>query len=223
VDRITRMSPPRRGGGNRTSETGAVVCPKILPPLRGGYVMRVLFHGLRFACEYTGCASPVATGLRPFGAGKERHMPGTYSQILLHIVFSTKHRQPWIAADIAERLHAHMGGIVRAEKGVLYDIGGIEDHVHVYLRWRPDGSVSDLMRTVKARSSKWVHETFPLLSEFAWQEGYSVFTVSKSQEEAVKRYIAGQAEHHKTRDFKAELLALLRGHGIEFDERYVFE
>ncbi len=150
-------------------------------------------------------------------------MPGTYSQLLLHVVFSTKARAPWIAADVAERLYAYIGGIVRAEKGVLYDIGGVEDHVHMYLRWRPDGSMSDLMRTIKARSSKWVHDTFPALREFAWQEGYSVFSVSKSQEEAVKKYIAGQAEHHKKEDFKSELLKLLRAHGVEFDERYVFD
>ena len=150
-------------------------------------------------------------------------MPGTYSQILLHIVFSTKHREAWIAPDVAERLYPYMGGIVRAEKGVLYDIGGVEDHVHLYLRWRPDGSVSDLMRTVKARSSKWVHQTFPVLGAFAWQEGYSVFTVSKSQEGAVKKYIAGQREHHTKEDFKSELLRLLRAHEIEFDERYVFD
>jgi REP element-mobilizing transposase RayT len=150
-------------------------------------------------------------------------MPGTYSQILLHIVFSTKRRAPWVVLDVADRLYPYMGGIIRAEKGVLYDIGGIEDHVHLYLRWRPDGSISDLMRTVKARSSKWVHDTFPNLSAFAWQEGYSVFTVSKSQEDTVKRYIATQAEHHKKEDFKSELLRLLRAHGIEFDERYVFE
>ena len=150
-------------------------------------------------------------------------MPGTYSQILLHVVFSTKHREPWISAEIAERLYAYIGGIVRAEKGVLYDIGGIEDHVHLYLRWRTDESVSTLMRTVKARSSKWVHDTFPHLGAFVWQEGYSVFSVSKSQEDGVKRYIAGQAEHHKQFDFKAELLRLLRAHGIDFDERYVFD
>lgn len=150
-------------------------------------------------------------------------MPGTYSQILFHIVFSTKHRDPWITPDVAERLYPYMGGIVRAEKGVLYDMGGIEDHVHMYLRWRPDVTVSDLMRTVKARSSKWIHDTFPKLGTFAWQEGYSVFSVSKSQEEAVKNYISGQAEHHKKEDFKSELLRLLLAHGIEFDERYVFE
>ncbi|GJQ30356.1 MAG: transposase [Phycisphaerae bacterium] len=150
-------------------------------------------------------------------------MPGTYSQILLHIVFSTKHREPWITPDIAERLYPYMGGIVRVEKGVLYDIGGVEDHIHMYMRWRPDESVSDLMRTVKARSSKWVHDTFPKLGAFAWQEGYSVFSVSKSQEEAVKKYIAGQAEHHKKEDFKSELLRMLRLHEIELDEKRVFD
>ncbi len=150
-------------------------------------------------------------------------MPGTYSQLLLHVVFSTKGRAPWISAELAERLYPYIGGIIRAEKGVLYDIGGVEDHVHLYLRWRPDGSVSDLMRTVKARSSKWIHGEFSSLREFAWQEGFSVFSVSKSQEEAVKKYIAGQAEHHKKEDFKSELLRTLRAHGIEFDEKYVFD
>lgn len=91
------------------------------------------------------------------------------------------------------------------------------------MRWRPDESVSNLMRVVKARSSKWIHDTFPALDAFAWQAGYSVFTVSKSQEEAVKKYIAGQANHHKREDFKSELLRMLRLHGIEFDEKYVFD
>jgi putative transposase len=148
-------------------------------------------------------------------------MPGTYSQLLLHIVFATKHRQAFINSDIADRLYAYMGGIVRSEQGVLYDIGGVEDHVHLYVRWRPDGTVSDLMRVVKAQSSKWIHETFPKMAAFAWQEGYAVFAVSKSREKAVKQYIAGQAEHHKKEDFKSELLRLLRAHGIEFNERYL--
>lgn len=150
-------------------------------------------------------------------------MPGTYSQILLHFVFSTKHRERWITPEIAERLYPYVGGIIRAEKGTLYDIGGVEDHVHLYLRWRTDVAVSDLMRTVKARSSNWLHETFPRLHGFAWQEGYSVFSVSKSQEEALKKYIARQHDHHTKEDFKAELLKLLRAHEIDFDEKYVFD
>jgi len=111
----------------------------------------------------------------------------------------------------------------RAEKGALYDVGGGADHVHLFLRWRTDRSVSHLLRTVKARSSKWVHATFPALGGFARQEGYSVYSVSKSREKAVKNYIAGQAEHHKKEDFKSELLGFLRAHDIEFDERYVFD
>jgi putative transposase len=150
-------------------------------------------------------------------------MAGTYSQLLLHIIFSTKARHPWISADVADRLYPYIGGVVRAEKGVLYEVGGIADHIHLYLRWRADDSISNLMRTVKARSSKWIHETFDRLGDFAWQEGYSAFTVSKSREEAVKQYIQNQQEHHRKEDFKSELLSLLRAHGIEFDEKYVFD
>ncbi|MBM4109480.1 MAG: IS200/IS605 family transposase [Phycisphaerae bacterium] len=150
-------------------------------------------------------------------------MPGTHSQLLLHVVSSTRGRSPWITPEVVERLYPYIAGIVRAEKGVLHDIGGVEDRVHRYLRWRPDGSISGLMRKVKARSSKRVRETYPNLAAFAWQEGYGVFSVSASQEEAVKKHIAGQAEHHKKEDFKPELLRMLRAHGVEFDEKYVFD
>jgi REP element-mobilizing transposase RayT len=150
-------------------------------------------------------------------------MPGTFSQILLHVVFSTKGREPWISPDIASRLYPYMGGIIRAERGTLFEIGGVNDHVHLYFRWRPDATISDLMRDVKADSSKWIHKTFPKTGHFAWQEGYSVFTVSKSQEPVVKRYIATQHEHHQKEDFKTEVLRLLNAHQIEYDERYVFD
>ncbi len=150
-------------------------------------------------------------------------MSGSYSQILLHAVFSTKNRHPWIFADVADRLYPFIGGIVRSEQGTLLEIGGVEDHLHLYLRWRPDASVSDLLRNVKSRSSKWIHDTFPALAGFAWQTGYGVFSVSKSQEPIVKAYIARQREHHAKVDFKSELRRLLRAHGIEFEERYVFD
>lgn len=150
-------------------------------------------------------------------------MPGTYSQLLLHLVFSTKARTPWIKPDLAQRLYPYIGGIIRAEKGTLFDIGGVEDHVHLYLRWRPDATISDLMRTVKSRSSKWIHDEFSQLRDFAWQEGYAAFSVSKSQEAALKHYIATQQDHHRKEDFKSELLRTLRAHGVEFDETYVFD
>ncbi len=150
-------------------------------------------------------------------------MPGTYTELLYHIVFSTKGRSPWLTHETADRLYGYIGGIARDQRCTLCAIGGVDDHVHLYLRMRPDLTVSDLMRSVKSRSSRWLHETFPDLHDFAWQEGYGAFTVSKSQEEAVKRSIAGQAEHHRGEDFKTELLKLLRAHGVEFDPRYVFD
>lgn len=148
-------------------------------------------------------------------------MPGTYSQLLLHIVFSTKHRQPWITSDVASRLYPYLGGIIRAEKGTLLSIGGMPDHLHLYVQWCTDEAIAHLMRTIKSRSSKWIHETLPALQAFAWQEGYSVFSVSKSQESAVQQYIANQAEHHQTTDFKDELLRLLEMHGVEYATQYV--
>jgi len=150
-------------------------------------------------------------------------MPRTYSQLLLHIVFATKQRQAWMTPQVTDRLYPYLGGIVRSEKGILYDIGGVADHVHLYLRWRTDESIANLLRIIKSKSSKWIHETYPSLDMFAWQDGYSVFTVSKSQEPAVKKYIAGQAEHHRKEDYKTELLRLLKAHGVEFDDQYVFD
>ena len=91
------------------------------------------------------------------------------------------------------------------------------------MRGGPEGTGSELRGTIKARSSLWVHQTFPKLGGFAWREGYGVFSVSKSQEEAVTKYIARQTEHHKKKDVKSELRRLLRAHGIEFDEQYVFD
>ncbi|MCX5661012.1 MAG: IS200/IS605 family transposase [Planctomycetota bacterium] len=150
-------------------------------------------------------------------------MPGTYHQILYHAVFSTKERVDWITPPIAKRLHPFLGGLIRGDGGVALQIGGVEDHVHIYFRWRPDKSISDLMRLVKAKSSMWVHKEFPKLGEFAWQEGYGLFSVSKSQEKRVVSYIERQPIHHRREDFKSELLRLLDAHEVKYEKRYVFE
>lgn len=149
-------------------------------------------------------------------------MPGTYSQILLHAVFSTKERKTWLKPEITTALYPYIGGIIRDLKGTLLAIGGVEDHLHLYLRWRTDKAISDLMREVKAGSSEWIHKVYAKLKGFAWQEGYSVFTVSKSQEPRIKRYVEGQVEHHRQFDFKTELIELLTKHGVEFEEKYLF-
>lgn len=150
-------------------------------------------------------------------------MSGTYSNILLHVVFSTKNREPFITPDLRERLYPIVGGIVRDERGDLLTIGGMPDHVHLLVRWNTKTSVADLMRNVKARSSKWVHETYAHHARFAWQVGYGAFSVSASQKEHVRAYIEHQEEHHRRWTFKEEYLEFLRAHEIEFDERYVWD
>ena len=149
-------------------------------------------------------------------------MGGTFTNLNYHIVFSTHSRVPMIAEEMRPRLYEYVGGIVRSEGGVLAAMGGTADHVHLLVRWRPDRTISDLMRVVKSRSSGWIHETFPASAAFAWQEGYGAFTVSESQCDAVRRYIRGQEEHHRKANFQEEFLAFLHKHGITYDERYIW-
>ncbi|MBK7403573.1 MAG: IS200/IS605 family transposase [Phycisphaerales bacterium] len=150
-------------------------------------------------------------------------MPSTWSQILLHIVFSTKQRQPLISPELEERLHPYMGGIIRSLGGSRYTIGGMPDHVHMLVRWTTKDSIASLVGRVKSQSTMWVHETFPDLPTFKWQEGYGVFSVSPSNKEQVERYILNQKEHHRRQDFKTEFVAMLDAHGIEFEPRYLWD
>ena len=145
----------------------------------------------------------------------------TFYSLRYHLIFSTKERRPWITPDRRSDLHAYLGGTVRGLDGVAESVGGVADHVHLLLSLKTTHTIADFVRDLKRSSSRWVHEQHQ--QQFAWQEGYSVFSVSKSQEPAVKKYIADQAKHHKKEDFKSELRRLLRAHGIEFDEQYVFE
>ena len=144
-------------------------------------------------------------------------MPSAWTENFYHCVFGTKHRAPMITPEVEARLYPFMGGIVRDMRCTLVAINGMPDHVHLLVRYRADLSHSDLLRHVKSRSSKWVHETFSNLDHFAWQEGYGGFTVSKSAVPSVKDYIRRQKEHHIRQDFETEFQELLRLHGIEFD------
>ena len=148
-------------------------------------------------------------------------MAGTYHQLIYHVVFSTKARTPWLSAEWAASLYSYIGGIIRSERGVLLTAGGVEDHAHLLLSFRPDATLSELMREIKSRSSRWVSEQHNL-PEFAWQAGYSAFSVSTSQVDTLRSYIARQEEHHRSFDFKQELIRLLEAHNVPYDERYVF-
>jgi len=118
------------------------------------------------------------------------------------------------------KLHAYLGGIIRAGDGIAENIGGVSDHVHLLIGLRATHRLADVLRELKAVSSGWVHNEIGLPA-FAWQEGYGAFTVSASQRAALRRYIERQEEHHRTRTFREEYLDLLRRSGVEFNERYV--
>ena len=150
-------------------------------------------------------------------------MGHTYTDVLLHVVFSTKGRRPTIEERFRQRLHEYLSGIARNEFGAALRLGGTVDHLHGLIRLRPDIALSDAMCAWKSRSSKWVHDTFERTRDFAWQGGYAAFGVSESNRDEVIAYIDHQAEHHRRRTFEEELLALLQRHGIEYDPRYVWD
>jgi len=150
-------------------------------------------------------------------------MAGTYTKLYYHIVFSTKNRQPFIKREIEDELQKYICGIIRNIGGSCIEINGAADHVHILAILPPKIAISEALRTVKANSPKWLHETKPGFAKFAWQDGYSAFTVSTSQVEIVRKYIRDQKQHHRERDYHAELLALLLKHGVEYDERYLWD
>jgi REP element-mobilizing transposase RayT len=150
-------------------------------------------------------------------------MPQSFASLHVHVVFSTKRREPLITPDLAPRLYDYFGGILRAHGWVLVAAGGMPDHVHLLVSLGREISVAEALRTIKANSSKWIHETFANQRGFAWQAGYGAFAVSNSNVPSVKRYIANQAEHHRVRTYQEEFLALLRRHNLAFDESHLWD
>ncbi|MDZ4781276.1 MAG: IS200/IS605 family transposase [Planctomycetia bacterium] len=150
-------------------------------------------------------------------------MPQSFAAMYAHLVFSTKQRAPLIRDEIASRLYPYLGGIATSSKGVLICVGGMPDHVHLLVSLGRESSLSELLRELKANSSRWIHETFPDQKSFAWQSGYAAFSVSHSRLSDVRAYIENQAEHHRVRTFQEEFLELLRRHDLTFDERYVWD
>ncbi len=149
-------------------------------------------------------------------------MSKSYTLLLYHLVFSTSERRPWLVAAIRPRVHEYLGGVVRVEGGIALCIGGTADHVHILARLRQDQAVSETVRAVKANTSGWIHRTFPLHTAFAWQGGYGAFTIGRTEVDAVRRYIEGQEEHHRTVTFQDEFVTLLKRYGVDYDERYLW-
>ncbi|HEX7137885.1 MAG TPA: IS200/IS605 family transposase, partial [Vicinamibacterales bacterium] len=135
-------------------------------------------------------------------------MSSTHTSLHYHLIFSTKQRAPSIQPNVRDRMHAYLGGVIRGMEGVALDVGGTADHVHLVVGLKPTHTLADVLRVLKGDSSKWAHEELGL-NEFAWQEGYGAFTVSKSDLEAVRRYVQSQEEHHRKRSFQEEYRMLL--------------
>ena len=150
-------------------------------------------------------------------------MGHTCTNLLVHLIFSTKQRAPYITTEIESDLHAYLGGIIREIGGVALAIDGTNDHVHILTRVPAKQSVADLVCLTKTNSSRWVHERWPERREFAWQTGYGAFSVSESGAGAVRDYISHQKEHHKKQSFQEEFRAFLRKNKIPFDERYLWD
>jgi len=145
----------------------------------------------------------------------------TAGNVILHLIFSTKDREPLITPEIRNDLFAYLGGIIRELKGTALIVNGTSDHVHLLVRIRPVHAVAQIARLIKANSSKWVHEKWN--TRFAWQTGYGAFSVSESNVSVVSQYIAEQEEHHKKHTFQQEYVAFLRKNKIPCDERYIWE
>jgi putative transposase len=146
-------------------------------------------------------------------------MPGTFSNVAVHVVFSTKDRLPLMTSSTRRILFPYVGGIVKRVGGSLIDIGGMPYHMHLLIHLPTNLSVADAVRTVKANSSKWINEQVTQ-SKFGWQRGYGVFSVSYSDLPRVIDYIRNQHRHHRVRSFAEELELLLTRHGIDYDKRY---
>jgi putative transposase len=149
-------------------------------------------------------------------------MPSTYTNLLYHIVFSTKDRLPLITEEFKEELYSYIGGIIRAESGVQLEIGGVNDHVHILAKFKSAVSVSEMLAKFKANSSKWANEHKLKVRKFGWQEGFAAFSVSESLVPVIRKYIQNQTEHHRKQTFQEEFVALLERHGIEYDPQYLW-
>jgi REP element-mobilizing transposase RayT len=150
-------------------------------------------------------------------------VPQSLSKVILHLVFSTKNREPWLDLDVRPRIHAYLATICRDLGAELVRVGGVADHVHVVMTLPRTLSQARMIEQIKKTSSKWIKTRDPRYRGFFWQRGYGAFSVSSSQLAAVLKYVDAQKQHHRTRTFQEEYRDLLRRHRVDFDERYVWD
>lgn len=150
-------------------------------------------------------------------------MANTYTQIYIHIVFAVQGRHNLIPKSIREELHKYITGIVHNRNQKMLAIFCMPDHTHILVGMKPDISISDLTRDIKAISSKFLNDNRFVKGKFSWQLGFGAFSYSKSQIDSVIKYILNQEQHHKKKTFKEEYFEFLKRFGIAYDEKYLFE
>ena len=150
-------------------------------------------------------------------------MPQSLALVIVHVVFSTKNRQPVLGASVRPSLHAYLATVARNMGCECYRVGGVSDHVHLAVRLPRTLTVAGVVEELKTSSSKWLKTQSTSLAEFAWQRGYGAFSVSPSDLDALQSYIDSQEEHHRARTFQEEYRALLTRSAVQFDERYVWD
>jgi putative transposase len=150
-------------------------------------------------------------------------MAHTFTSVLIHAVFSTSGRTPSLTETMRPEMHAYLGGIIREMGAVPIVVGGTADHVHILTKMPSNVSVAECLRVTKTNSSRWAKERWPQRRSFAWQGGYGAFSVSESRRGDAIRYIQNQEKHHRRISFQEEFLKLLKSHGVEYDERYIWQ
>ncbi len=150
-------------------------------------------------------------------------MANTYTQIHIHFVFAVKYRKAIIHKNWRVELFKYISGIIKNNNNELLAINGVSDHVPILIGIRPVQSISELMKTVKQNSSKWINENKFINSHFEWQEGYGAFSYSKSQLNAVIEYIQKQEQHHKKKTFREEYINFLEKFEVDYDEKFIFK
>lgn len=150
-------------------------------------------------------------------------MANTYSQLSIHCVFAVRYRENYILQEWRDELHKYIAGIITAQGAKSLSVGGWKDHVHIFFGLPVTLTIADIIGKVKSNSSRWINEKKFVKGKFEWQSGYGAFSHSKSQRDAVIKYIMGQEDHHRNTTFREEYLKILHDFEIEYDEKYLFE
>lgn len=150
-------------------------------------------------------------------------MSNTFSQIHIHVVFSVQNRLSLISKQWEQRLYKYISGIIQNQGHKLIAINGMPDHIHILFGMRPNQSISELLRTIKSDSSRWINENKFVAGKFSWQEGYGAFSYARSEISNVAKYIENQELHHTQKTFIEEYITMLEEFEIEFDSKYIFK